>query len=259
MHAHAFERAVYVEDSAHTRGLALTRLPPPLPRRPFSALFLQRSDLSGSDLWALAGANQYEPKRFAALRAAFAARPGGDFIEYGAWIGVSTLYAGALGAGKMLSLEPDPRAFDELWANVVLNPAVAERAWVYRHCVSDRDELRTVNTVLGSTAYASNGFQESRMAPEDRLSSYAVRCSTVGALADAHGLTPATTAFVFVNTVPGMELVIAGDLHDWVKSTPEGVPKPSLWLTLYTHKWGDKALGHHALMPLVRLFKFKCA
>jgi hypothetical protein len=40
-----------------------------------------------------------------------------------------------------------------------------------------------------------------------------------------------------------MELLIAGDLHDWVKATPDGVAKPAIWMTLYTHKWGDKALG----------------
>jgi FkbM family methyltransferase len=205
----------------------------------------------------MVSANSFEPKRLGAIRAAFAARPGGDFIDVGAWIGVGTLYAGALGAGKIVALETDPVAFDELWANVALNAGVAARTWAYRQCVSDRAESRAVTTVLGSTNFAAQGFVEAKRAAGEALSTYDARCVTFAALADAHGVTAASAALVAVNTVPGMELVIAGDLHDWVKAAPAGADKPSIWLTLHTHKWGDKALGHHALMPLVRLYKFK--
>ncbi len=230
---------------------------PSVTARAYSTLYPgSRSHLGGTDVWALVGSLDYDPKALALMRAIFSERSGTAFIDIGAWLGVTTLYAGFLGASRVLSLEADPRAFEELFANVKLNPAVAERTWVYRHCVSDRAEVRSVKSVLGSTVHAL-GVWDPKTAPADEAEvSWQVPCSTLPTLAQAHALAPVEVGLVRLNAAPGTELHIAGGLLDWVSSVPAGAPKPAVWMTLHSHKWGDKTLGHHAVMPLVRAYKF---
>jgi FkbM family methyltransferase len=182
------------------------------------------------------------------MKAAMAMRPGGHVIDVGAWLGVATLYAAAAGAGKVLALETDPRIFDELWANVKLNSDLASRVFLYRHGISDRAETRTFEGVLGNTMWALDSWKK-EAGSDEKLTSYQVQCSTLPSIAAEHGIQPADTAIVRLNAPFGMELTIAGQLLDWVTSAPEGTAKPAVWITLYTHKWGDKALGASTRAP----------
>lgn len=53
-------------------------------------------------------------------------RPGTRYLDLGAYIGPTVLYAAALGC-EVVALEPDPEVFAELQRNVTLNPALAAR------------------------------------------------------------------------------------------------------------------------------------
>jgi FkbM family methyltransferase len=53
-------------------------------------------------------------------------RPGTRYLDLGAYIGPTVLYAAALGC-DVVALEPDPAVFAELQRNVALNPALAAR------------------------------------------------------------------------------------------------------------------------------------
>lgn len=255
-----------------------------------------RSALGGVDIWALVSRNDWEANSARVLRETLAARPGADVIDIGAWVGATALHAALLGAGKVLAVEPDPLAFEELWANVRLNPAtVGGRTVALRHCASDRAEVVAMKTVPGSTAYLLGGWEAASAAPGEVESTWSVHCAPIPALAAAHGMTPGSVGLLKVSAAPGMELYIGKTVLDWAMSTPAGQPKPGLWLTLHTHKWGDKTLGewqqqgqqqraqraahtplshththspshtlthslacagHHVLMPLVRAYKF---
>jgi FkbM family methyltransferase len=57
------------------------------------------------------------------------------FIDIGGWIGPITLLAASLGA-RVLTFEPDPRAFELLGANVAANPALAPRIRLHNAAVS---------------------------------------------------------------------------------------------------------------------------
>jgi FkbM family methyltransferase len=216
-----------------------------------------RSAVRDQDTWKLVAEKAYDAKSLAVLKEILGGRPQDAFIDVGAWIGVTTLYAGALTNGKILSLEADPRAFEELRANVALNPGIAERTWAYRHCISDRAESRQHTTILGSTMYSMNLYDKNAAGaqPEGQEVTYDVQCSPLSELASSHGMEPANVALVRLYSEPGAELHIAGQLLDWVNTTPEGKPKPALWLTLFVYTWGDKALGECMEREAARLLQ----
>jgi FkbM family methyltransferase len=69
--------------------------------------------------WAKAASGAWEPETLTALEGM--AKPGVAFLDIGAWVGPTTLYAAALGA-RVLAVEADPAAFAQLSANVAANP-----------------------------------------------------------------------------------------------------------------------------------------
>jgi FkbM family methyltransferase len=96
----------------------------PLPRR----VTLGGRDIFVADdkptFWARAQAGEWESATLAAIAAA--CRPGAAFLDIGAWVGPTALYAAACGAA-VTAVEADPRALDLLRANVAANPALSTR------------------------------------------------------------------------------------------------------------------------------------
>ncbi len=82
--------------------------------------------------WDALAAGAWEPAFFSLLHHFL--RRGGQYIEIGAWVGPTALFAATL-ASRVHALEPDPAAFRELASNFALNPALARRARLYRGCV----------------------------------------------------------------------------------------------------------------------------
>ena len=78
--------------------------------------------------WDKAEAGQWEPETLAALEGAVIA--GCDVLDIGAWVGPTVLYSGALGAGRIVAVEADPRALELLRDNLAANPELAARVEV---------------------------------------------------------------------------------------------------------------------------------
>jgi FkbM family methyltransferase len=74
--------------------------------------------------WAQAAAGDWEPGTLAAIEDAVG--PGSVFLDLGAWVGPTALYAAALGA-TVVALEADPVAFSALEGNVAANPKLGAR------------------------------------------------------------------------------------------------------------------------------------
>jgi FkbM family methyltransferase len=74
--------------------------------------------------WTKLDRGAWEPETLAALIALV--RPGMLVLDVGAWIGPISLLCAALGA-RVVALEPDPRAFERLEANLAANPGLASR------------------------------------------------------------------------------------------------------------------------------------
>ncbi|MEM1382565.1 MAG: FkbM family methyltransferase [Pseudomonadota bacterium] len=80
---------------------------------------------TGARFWDKVEAGAWEPALLAALRGWL---PGGAlFLDIGAWIGPTALAAAALGAGRVVALEPDPVAAAAFRDNLALNPDLAPR------------------------------------------------------------------------------------------------------------------------------------
>lgn len=77
-----------------------------------------RCDPYHSKFWRRASAGKWEPETFAVLDRHL--QPGRDYLDIGAWIGPTVLYA-ARKARRVWCFEPDPRAFRHLAWNIELN------------------------------------------------------------------------------------------------------------------------------------------
>lgn len=84
--------------------------------------------------WALVEQNRWEPATFQVLEDYLP--PGGSYVDAGAWIGPTLLYAAGI-AGRCTAFEPDPAAFDELRKNLSLNPELASRCTLYNSALTD--------------------------------------------------------------------------------------------------------------------------
>jgi hypothetical protein len=74
------------------------------------------------NFWTRLQEGMWEDTTFTAFRGCLApAAAATTVLDFGSWIGPTVLYAAALGAGQVLSFEPDPAAFAELSVNVGLN------------------------------------------------------------------------------------------------------------------------------------------
>ena len=74
--------------------------------------------------WDKAEAGEWESETLEAIAAL--CRPGIAFLDIGAWVGPTTLFAAACGA-QVTAVEADPRAIELLRGNVAANPALAGR------------------------------------------------------------------------------------------------------------------------------------
>lgn len=112
------------------------------------------------DFWGEWSAGRWEPATFDVLDRFLT--PAGTYVDLGAWIGPTVLYA-ARRCRKVLAVEPDPVAFDQLRRNLDLNPA-GDVTLVAGAVDCHRD-----GTVLYSRAGWGNSMSSTVLAVGDRL------------------------------------------------------------------------------------------
>lgn len=84
--------------------------------------------------WNLVEQGRWEPATFEVFEKHL--RPGRACADIGAWIGPTALFAAHI-AGEVHAFEPDPAAFDELTANLELNPELGRRITAVNAAVAD--------------------------------------------------------------------------------------------------------------------------
>lgn len=92
-----------------------------------------RLDSDRQAFWDRVARGTWEPQTFQVLDRHL--DPSRAYIDIGAWIGPTTLYA-ARTAARVSAFEPDPIAFAELSANVAANPAFSANVQLHPEAVS---------------------------------------------------------------------------------------------------------------------------
>lgn len=173
--------------------------------------------------WDRVEAGSWEPGTLLALGALI--RPGTAFLDIGAWVGPTALYAAALGA-RVVAVEADPAALEQLGANLAANPDLAERVTVVpraAHPVLGRVALgvrRKPGDSMGSVLLAgrAGGWEAQAATPEDLAAMLAeeavVKIDIEGgeyALLPALGPVLARAGAVLVSFHPGILAEAEGD------------------------------------------------
>ena len=211
------------------------------------------------EFWETFSDGTWEPNTFRVMQAALGARPGGAHLDIGSWVGPTTLFAAALGARRVVALEPDPRAFNELLANVRLNPTLAAAVAAHRHCLAGASGAVTMTgpAPLGSSmSRVGGGVARIPAAPGQeenwgqRSASWPAHCSSPADFAARIGLRPAELALVKVD-VEGAEAALLPALVQWLAggsgsgsgsgSGDGGAVKPPLFVELHTRMWAGEA------------------
>jgi FkbM family methyltransferase len=104
----------------------------------------------GPGFWNLVNAGAWEPDTFVVLNRMLS--EGVSYVDCGAWIGPTALYAACKGA-RVTAFECDPVAIQRLKENLALNLDLAERVTVIDAGLSDRDGP----FVLYSSSFGNSG------------------------------------------------------------------------------------------------------
>jgi FkbM family methyltransferase len=121
--------------------------------------------------WDRVEAGRWEPRTLAAIDRLVDRRT--TFIDLGAWVGPTTLYAAAV-ARRVVAVEADPAALDQLRRNLAANPDLAARVEVVPRAVHARDGQVTLGArrkpgdSMSSTllAEAERSWQAETVTPE---------------------------------------------------------------------------------------------
>lgn len=124
--------------------------------------------------WDRVEAGRWEPGTLTVLDRLV--RPGIRFVDLGAWVGPTALYAAARGA-RVVAVDPDPAALDQLRRNIAANPSLGNRI-----------------TVIDRAIHAAPGTVRvgARRKPGDSMSSLLL--AGAGTTWTARTLTPAALA-----------------------------------------------------------------
>jgi FkbM family methyltransferase len=201
-----------------------------------------------AEFWLTLSDGSWEPTTFRVLQAALTASGRGTYLDIGAWVGPTTLFAATL-ARRVLALEPDPRAFNELHANLALNPALARRTSAYRHCLSSASGPATMTgpAPLGSSMSRVHALARiPQLAALEQnwgqdMVSWQVACSTPADFAGRVGLAVSELALVKLD-VEGAEALLLPPLVQWLQQGAAAAgSKPPLFLELHTGFWAQGA------------------
>lgn len=111
--------------------------------------FQDIDDVTHPSYWNEVASGDWEPETFSAFEQFLT--PDHIFIDLGAWIGATTIYAAQI-ARHVFSFEPDPIAFQALEKNVSANPGLAHKVTAFPLAVSDNN----FEVILFSDAFGNS-------------------------------------------------------------------------------------------------------
>jgi FkbM family methyltransferase len=193
-----------------------------------------RNDFLGTTLWKeywdLVDRAQWEPQTLTAIKFFLKDHRDAAYIDFGAWIGPTVLFAGLL-CDHVYALEPDPLAFSALVANINANPDVAARTNAFFECI---------NVEAGPLEMEGTGDSTSRMTGKlkwDRThgQKWTVPCRTLPGFIADNGI---TNVRLIKMDVEGAEVYLLPSLKPWLAAFGAG-KKPTILFSLHMPFWAD--------------------
>lgn len=166
------------------------------------------------DFWGHWADGRWEPETHAIINRFMS--DGGTFIDVGAWVGPTTLWALEAGADRVVAFEPDPTAFEMLLDNVQDAPGVR----CVQRAVSDRNGTTMINTA-GDSMSRNDNLTEPHVP---------VPCCTLGSFLIADGPDALREIKLIKMDVEGAERVILVQAERFLREL--GAP-----LLLSLHHW----------------------
>lgn len=196
-----------------------------------------RNDFPGSTIgfhnfWDLASSGGWEKDTFKVLRFFLEGRPTECYVDFGAWIGPTALYA-AHYSHHVYAIEPDPMAYSALVANVQKNSQLAQRIKPYFECINGQEGPVTLR------GRGDSGSRANHPAGEGVLE-WTIRCRTLKQFLVEEG---AGTPRLIKIDVEGGELALLPSLQPLLRSFHGR--KPAIWLSVHQPFWDktDPALS----------------
>ncbi|ELR22655.1 methyltransferase, FkbM subfamily protein [Acanthamoeba castellanii str. Neff] len=164
--------------------------------------------------------------------------PTSSFIDFGSWIGPTVLYGATL-AKNGYALEPDPYAFDEVRANLALNPRLQDHTSIFWKCIMDKPGIYPMG--------GGGGDSMASVGSANHPKSWKVDCMTLPQFINEHQI---ENLHLIKMDPEGAEHIILPSFKPWLMQQKV---KPTLWLSI--HKWNFAPGGAEAVVDVLRLYK----
>ena len=192
--------------------------------------------------WRDAAAGKWEPHTFRALNQEV--RRGMIYVGFGEWVGVTGLFA-AQRVKMAILMDADPRAYEEMRANVLLNRAAFGN-------IIETDP-RCISSSRGKVLMHGNGGSGSSISGAQWAKSmpvFEVDCLPLPDLLKDYGLsTDRHHLFIKIDT-EGAESLIVPSLHDWVAAAPK---RPTIFLSMHD---SSNTSQLEAIATVLNMFRF---
>lgn len=152
-------------------------------------------------------------------------QPDSIVLDFGAWIGVTAMYAGHL-SRHVYALEPDPVAYEAMAANIYVNPYLHDRVNIDHGCIAT--ETRPMEFFL-----LNGGGSSGSSLTKGSGQSVIVDCYTLKDWAIDKGLSQID--FIKIDT-EGAEEVLIPQIQPYLMSLPH---MPHMWLSVHVPYWTD--------------------
>jgi FkbM family methyltransferase len=176
--------------------------------------------------WSRFGAGTWEPETLALMDRLL--HPGVRFVDIGAWIGPTALYAAAKGAA-VDAYECDPVALGRLKYNISVNPALKRRIEVHEFAIGDAErELQVWSGQLGNSETSPFASHEREGVVRTCSQSVFVKMRDAAQVFQERGYAQAPSTLIKIDTegaefriVPRLAEIIAGSRAVWYISFHE--------------------------------------
>lgn len=203
--------------------------------------FVDNNNRGGREhFWNLVDTAKWEPSTFLIFNTVITHLT--TVIDFGAWIGPTTLYAAHF-AKQVFALEPDIVAYQELHRNINLNAERLRNVHPYHRCISTKREVVIMNA--GPLGHGDSMSTVNRSAGANRV--LPVQCDTIAHFVREFKIQ--MPVFIKVDT-EGFEAEIIPSWTDFIAEF-----KPTVYLSMhqYIRKYSDseraKVLSTLALFP----------